>query len=194
MTNKTQEIFRNIVLEKTVCGLDSTGYFNLSERIESVLYGIEEFSKNKNLTPIEQIMHCILLWVEEELSKEYGCCSECGPIIFCVPQLKIGEYKADFEISFRSNGPNEKYIIECDGHEFHEKTKEQAKHDKQRDRFLVSKGYKVLRFSGSEIYNDYRKIKEELFSTFNNDYINYINSLWGCYAKEIQTSNFSSNY
>lgn len=44
--------------------------------------------------------------------------------------------------------------IECDGHDFHEKTKEQVKRDKQRERNLVKKGYKFIRFTGSEIHQD----------------------------------------
>jgi len=44
--------------------------------------------------------------------------------------------------------------IECDGHEFHEKTKEQAKRDRQRERVLLKNGWMLMRFTGSEIYND----------------------------------------
>lgn len=45
-------------------------------------------------------------------------------------------------------------VVECDGHDFHEKTKEQAQHDKARDRVFVSLEYRVLRFTGSEIHRD----------------------------------------
>lgn len=41
--------------------------------------------------------------------------------------------------------------IELDGHDFHERTKEQATRDKKRDRALVSAGWSVLRFTGSEV-------------------------------------------
>lgn len=44
-------------------------------------------------------------------------------------------------------------IVECDGHNFHEKTKEQAKKDKERDRDLQMHGYRIIRFTGSEINN-----------------------------------------
>lgn len=64
-------------------------------------------------------------------------------------QVNIGQYRVDFLISTR----NLKIIVECDGHDFHEKTKEQAARDKQRDRKLTADGYTILRFSGSEIYN-----------------------------------------
>lgn len=44
--------------------------------------------------------------------------------------------------------------VECDGHDFHERTKEQAARDRARDRRLQEAGYTVMRFTGSEIYRD----------------------------------------
>lgn len=44
--------------------------------------------------------------------------------------------------------------VELDGHEFHERTKEQASRDKRRDRSLVKNGWSVLRFTGSEVYEN----------------------------------------
>jgi len=54
------------------------------------------------------------------------------------------------------------FVIECDGHDFHEKTKEQAQKEKQRDRDLITSGYVVMRFTGSEIYNN-ANIAHEIF-------------------------------
>lgn len=54
--------------------------------------------------------------------------------------------------------------IECDGHEFHEKTKEQAQKDKSKDRFLSSKGLAVFRFTGSEITKNPDKCADEIDS------------------------------
>lgn len=49
----------------------------------------------------------------------------------------------------------EAYIdVECDGHDFHERTKEQAERDKERDRDLQGLGYRIARFTGSEIARD----------------------------------------
>lgn len=45
-------------------------------------------------------------------------------------------------------------VVECDGHDFHERTKEQARRDKSRDRKLLAAGYRVMRFTGSELYRD----------------------------------------
>ena len=59
--------------------------------------------------------------------------------------------------------------VECDGHDFHEKTKEQAARDKKRDRDLQALGYRVLRFSGSEIYRDVNACILAIFEQLNQD-------------------------
>jgi very-short-patch-repair endonuclease len=45
-------------------------------------------------------------------------------------------------------------FIECDGPDFHEKTKEQVSKDKERDRVFQKTGALVLRYSGSDIWRD----------------------------------------
>jgi very-short-patch-repair endonuclease len=73
-----------------------------------------------------------------------------------VPQFQVGKYRLDFAVMW-SHGTSGKHVqiaVECDGHDFHERTKEQAKRDKKRDRFLQAEGWKVLRFTGSEVYAD----------------------------------------
>lgn len=65
-------------------------------------------------------------------------------------QPKVGPYRLDFGVV----GHIGKIAIECDGHDFHEKTKDQAARDKKRDRYLQKEGWRVLRFTGSEIYKD----------------------------------------
>jgi very-short-patch-repair endonuclease len=45
-------------------------------------------------------------------------------------------------------------VVECDGHDFHERTKEQAAKDRSRDREAQLAGYSVFRFTGSELWRD----------------------------------------
>lgn len=75
-----------------------------------------------------------------------------------IPQEKIvcndKKYRVDFLIVIRNNEKTLSFVIECDGHDFHEKTKEQAKKDKKRDRDLMLLGYLVIRFAGSEIFEN----------------------------------------
>lgn len=68
------------------------------------------------------------------------------------------------------NDPKHPYLkigIEVDGHDFHEKTKAQVKRDKERDRFLTIKGWHLLHFSGSEVFNDPFYCVEELDKLLN---------------------------
>lgn len=56
--------------------------------------------------------------------------------------------------------------IECDGHDFHERTPEQAQRDKSRDRFLSEQGWIVLRFTGREITRDARSCALQAINAF----------------------------
>lgn len=88
--------------------------------------------------------------------------------IFCNidPQHEVEcgdkDYRSDFCLYFSEHWDSQRFkpindiilLIECDGHEFHEKTKEQVAHDNERDLALKTAGYDVLHFSGSQIYKD----------------------------------------
>lgn len=64
------------------------------------------------------------------------------------------KYRVDFFIPVHySNREPIGFIVECDGHEFHQKTKEQVERDNARMRDLQKAGYEVIRFSGTEIWN-----------------------------------------
>ncbi len=83
--------------------------------------------------------------------------------IYFATQEQIGRYRVDFLfICFMADKSKKYLVVECDGHDFHEKTKEQARRDKARDRFFVSNGYAVLRFTGSEIYHNSRGCAKEV--------------------------------
>lgn len=88
------------------------------------------------------------------------------------PQFEIEKYRADFFIQLEMK-PNQLFdfenlhliddaflsrsdvmVVECDGHEFHEKKRYQASRDKKRDRDMYQKGLFVFRFTGSEINSD----------------------------------------
>lgn len=70
-------------------------------------------------------------------------------------QHEMGNYRVDFAIHVTNGKDVSQWIaVECDGHDFHERTKEQARRDKARDRSITALGYRILRFTGSEIYRD----------------------------------------
>lgn len=70
------------------------------------------------------------------------------------PQSKVGPYTADFLVIMPTDHGPKYLVIECDGHNYHERTKEQAAHDRKRDRWMASNGITVIRFTGSEIWED----------------------------------------
>ncbi len=78
------------------------------------------------------------------------------PTLFIEPQAIVGDYRVDFLLTPTASGlTGRKIVVECDGHDFHERTKEQAERDRSRDRGLTA-GHTVLRFTGSEIYRNPR--------------------------------------
>jgi len=80
------------------------------------------------------------------------------------PQYRVLDWPVDFLIGTMScDGKRSFCVVECDGHEFHERTKEQAVRDRKRDRRLQAKGYRVFRFTGSEIYKDPLVPVQEIF-------------------------------
>lgn len=89
-----------------------------------------------------------------------------GSPIRLFPQYTIGEYRVDFLFMLkdiiRGTEIQRKLVIECDGHDFHERTKEQAAADRARDRWLQAQDYTVFRFTGSEIWADPLKCAEQV--------------------------------
>lgn len=61
------------------------------------------------------------------------------------------DYRADFCCTAHAGDKHASVLVECDGHEFHERTPGQVRRDNERQRALQLAGFEVLRFSGSEI-------------------------------------------
>ena len=84
-----------------------------------------------------------------------------------VPQHPIatesGNYRADFLVTASLDSAL-KLVVEVDGHDFHERTKEQAARDKSRDRAMLAAGYHVMRFTGSEVWRDPNRCASEVQS------------------------------
>src|SRR5262249_21647095 len=79
-------------------------------------------------------------------------------------QVRIAKYTVDFLAMFWDcRNLIMPIAIECDGHDFHERTRQQAWHDKRRDRFFASNSIFVMRFTGSEIIRDPDECARELY-------------------------------
>lgn len=109
-----------------------------------------------NLSPIEQILAVAIMFYEKVSTSK--------------PKIKLNikyqetisiegsKYIADFVIysavvDNKTKKLSKPIIIECDGYEYHSK-KEQMSRDYKRERALKLNGFDILRFTGSQIYNE----------------------------------------
>lgn len=126
-----------------------------AEQVDSMFHYL--CATHKITSPIEQLFLAAFLplWHQDER------------FIGIRAQVPIGNYRADFVVTVRGDdrAPDVNAVVECDGHDFHERTKDQASRDKKRDRFLVSQGYLVIRFTGSELWADPFACAYEVFTT-----------------------------
>jgi very-short-patch-repair endonuclease len=86
-------------------------------------------------------------------------------------QKQIGPYRVDFlftATSCKGAQNTSTLVVECDGHDFHERTKEQARNDRSRDRALQEMGHTVFRFTGSEIYRAPLACARQIFRWIDN--------------------------
>lgn len=82
-------------------------------------------------------------------------------------------YRPDFMITI--NGMYAGYVVEIDGHEWHEKTKEQARADKEKERMYLKNSFIPVRFTGSEVYHNAKMCVNELFEIIfrNSNFFSY---------------------
>jgi very-short-patch-repair endonuclease len=114
-------------------------------------------------SPIEQIFITAFELYMQFLNKEYI-------FLFSQKEIFTNEKRYIVDFFFESDQyvnlfeTNKKIIIECDGYNFHQKTKEQIKHDNEREYDLKMAGYEIIRFSGSQIYNEPFKCAEDTYN------------------------------
>ena len=137
--------------------------------VESDLF----FKFSKCQSPIEQLIAIELFNQQQQ-----------NLILRYEPQYYIGGYKVDFAVwttlkplhqlitettnysgrkKLRISTPSRlvRYVIECDGNAFHEKTPEQAVRDKQQSNEIQSQGWKIFRFTGRQIWQDAKQVADE---------------------------------
>lgn len=153
--------------------MDAKAFRSLPERAQEIWFQYCDLAiKNKRLDDLMFIYICGL---------DYSECNSPIEVLFnfafdlvkfsegyigfdLIPQAEIHAnekmYRVDFaffanDIDGMVDVKNHGYMlaIECDGHEFHEKTKEQVAKDNEREYDLKMQGFDVLRFSGSQLYN-----------------------------------------
>ena len=85
------------------------------------------------------------------------------PSIRIFPQVDLGKYRVDFLVAYKLSDEFLRHVVvECDGHDYHDRTKAQAARDKKRDREISALGIPVFRFTGSELHKDPFACAEEI--------------------------------
>ena len=153
MPDKVKEMFAETI-EKYAVQHDFDSIFLLTEVIDFPM---------ECESPIEQILLYALQIVVMDM--------KCWDIQFSTQEeVKVNGHSYRLDLYFEEDAENPiKVAIECDGHAFHEKTKEQVAYRNRRDMDLKSNGIDILHCSGSQIY-------KEPFGVAC-DIINYVNKL-----------------
>lgn len=120
-----------------------------------------EIQEHKISSPIERVffsailvlreLHCLntenILWTDGKLV----------PIgLEIVPQVSIGKYRVDFLCSYIRSPDDvpKRVVVECDGHNFHDRSEPDRRYEKERDRFIQKQEFKIFRYTGSEILKE----------------------------------------
>ena len=191
---KLVESVRNFLDDK--CNMLATGFYT---EVVAALEELEEEQEKVIESPVEQMFFTewrFRRFVNKKLEEAY-----------LEPQYQdktTGKYRLDFNVDFiqeayilgRSIEYDEvvmqveplKLGIEIDSHIWHEKTKEQASYDKERERFLVSKGWRLLRFTGSEVFNNAPKCVDEALKMRSDLAEGYFKKIRNLYDKKRKNS------
>ena len=157
--DKAKNIFISYMINKfyyslnddTLCSCDCSPIEQIFE-VAYRLYMLDFHDFNDNIEELEKVLPLPIhaLFNEElEKQKEIVCNEKKYIADFAIDLSKKSLLKDEYIYpSFH----NLKYIIELDGYEYHSDRK-QVNYDYERERDLQELGYKVIRFTGSQIYN-----------------------------------------
>lgn len=117
-------------------------------------------------SPIEELMVPHLLMMKPEMcGRRWGGNGDHRVEMQLLAQHVVGDFRVDFALIVRpvfDARPALQIAIECDGHEWHDATKEAAERDKRRTNALQIAGWNVLRFTGSEITRNAAECAERI--------------------------------
>lgn len=148
-----------------------------------------EWARLKCVSPLEAVFYT--WWAAAALVRNIGS-SHWIPIwLFDEHEVTVDErtYRLDFQVRdlnggghFNTTGAalkagleHPKIGVELDGHDFHERTKEQVTYRNQRDRDLQRSGWKVFHYSGSELVSKPLACVDEVFDYAHEQYIDLFN-------------------
>jgi very-short-patch-repair endonuclease len=93
-----------------------------------------------------------IIWLDDDDDRH-------NTAIYIYRSVSVLSYRVDLMLEFGVR----RLAIECDGHEFHDRTKQQAAYDRSRDRELLRIGIPTIRFTGSEIVHSPERCADEAY-------------------------------
>ena len=165
---------------KAIKAFEESDLENHKQQFEELLMESVEGAIGATESPIEAALAIALFNVHHSAGEIDWCLSDrqayfakgLHPRLQIAPQFQIENYRVDFAIyQLHHYGRITRLVVECDGHDFHERTKAQAARDRKRDRDLLMLGWRVLRFTGSEIHKDRDACAQNIFDFIEGDTI-----------------------
>lgn len=81
------------------------------------------------------------------------------------PQFHIGKFRVDFLASYHiSKDKFFEAVVECDSQQFHDRSEQERRYEKQRDRFVQAQGFRTFHFTGKEIKDNPYKCAAEVIA------------------------------
>ena len=127
------------------------------------------FQEHQVTSPLEQMLYCALRMIQElnaletaepiELRGKQG---EFGLRI--EPQRKIGKYRVDLYVAYTNRQGKNEIVVECHPEEQHQWSTRQRRYHQARDRHLAARGYRVLRYTRSQIMENAAEIALDIIS------------------------------
>lgn len=119
------------------------------------------------MTPIERQMYEALVRTAPATYELQDLIDDCaygdGEYVVLEAQVPLLTYFADLCLTTAGGS---RLAIECDGHDYHNLTKQQAAYDRARDRELLAVGIPTIRFTGSEIHHSAERCAREAWAIF----------------------------
>lgn len=82
--------------------------------------------------------------------------------LYIEPQKSIGNFRVDFYFEYVNKKGCKPLVVECDSKQWHDRNEIDRINEKMRERKIVSMGYPILRFTGTEIVKDSIKCAKEI--------------------------------
>lgn len=143
------EIVQNFYeVDKYLLSLEKEYLGDYIRKPKEILWLLKAIERDKKVEVTDLLFILDFIFTYHVLRGKYAAHISLQPEIYIQGKL----YRPD-AIIWIPDVPNFKLVVECDGYKYHS-DESMFTSDRVRDRDLISEGFKVMRFSGKEIYRE----------------------------------------